>query len=60
MKGPGAHSLANGGKGGADLGAVHAQLLPQVLQRLQVRLAPVPLVVVGHVSGDLRSAEQPG
>lgn len=49
----GAHGLADGRQGGADLGAVHVQLLAEVLQGLQVLLAPVPLVVVGHVPGDL-------
>ena len=44
----------DGRKRGADLGAVHAQLLAQPLEHLQVLLAPLAPAVVWHVPVDLR------
>ena len=55
--GPSAHGSANWCKSRPDLGAVHAQLLSEALQRFQVRQAPLPLVVVRHVSGDLKNKQ---
>ena len=52
----GAHSLADGRQRGADLGAVHAQLLAEALQRFQVSAAPLPPAVVRHVPLDLQPA----
>ena len=48
------HGRADGGERGANLGTVHAQLLTQPLQHLQVLLAPLARAVVRHVPTDLR------